>query len=266
MTRPLSERDSHHPHPTVSIALPCFNEEGNVEETIRNLTAWLDADGVEGEIIAVDDGSTDRTRERLEALARSEPRLKIVVHPQNLGYGAAVRSGLDAGSAEWIAFMDSDGQFRAEDLARLLPVTEEADVVTGRRRERADPWGRRLLMRCFRAANRWLFGVRVDDINCAMKLIRRRVWPRIRPCVTTGALFNLEMFSRMKIHGVAWCQVDVEHYPRRAGAQTGAQPQVLLRAAREMLLLRLRLSMRPAGDGADRRRNRAAASLARGTG
>lgn len=225
----------------LSVALPCYNEEGNVEETIADVTGWLDAVGLDGEVIAVDDGSTDRTRTLLEELAGENPRLKVVAHECNRGYGAAVRSGLDAGTGEWIAFMDSDGQFRAADLGRLMALTTETDVVVGRRHARADPWIRHLNMKSFRAANRILFGVRVDDINCAMKVIRKDVWPGIRPNVTSGALFNLELFARMNESQIAWSQVDVGHYPRRTGSQTGAKPGVVFRAAWEMLLLRVKL-------------------------
>jgi len=239
----------------LSIALPCYNEEGNIEATVADLEQWLDSAGVEGEIIAVNDGSSDGTAELLQSLARSHPRLRVLTHERNLGYGAAVRSGLDAGTGEWLAFMDSDGQFRAEDLAHLMSAAAGTDVVTGRRRVRADPFVRRLNARCFRLANRLLFGVWVDDVNCAMKMIRRQVWQRIRPRVTTGALFNIETFARMAAQGIQWRQVDVEHYPRRAGVQTGAKPMVILRAAWEMLLLRYELwaQLPPAARAAPRR-------------
>ena len=225
----------------LSIALPCYNEEQNIEQTVTDVCAWLDVSGVQGEIVAVDDGSTDETRARLTGLAVREPRLRVVVHERNLGYGAAVRSGLDAATLDWIGFMDSDGQFRASDFDKLIPYAHEADVVTGRRFKRADPIVRRLNAKGFGLLNRLFFGVRVHDINCAMKMIRRSRWPEIRPSVTGGALFNLELFARVKKHRVVWRQVFVNHYPRSAGVQTGANPAVLLRALREMFILRWKL-------------------------
>lgn len=225
----------------LSVALPCYNEEGNIEQTIVDLRAWFDAAGIDGEIIAVDDGSTDATGQILTRLAGEHPRLRCVSHERNLGYGAAVRSGLDAATMPWIAFMDSDGQFRARDFDRLIPLTQQADVVVGRRFKRADPLARRLNAWCFGALNRLFFGVRVRDINCAMKMIRRSQWSAIRPRVTRGALFNLELFARIEQHGVSWHQVFVSHYPRGAGVQTGAKPRVILRALLEMLVLRWKL-------------------------
>jgi len=225
----------------LSVALPCYNEEQNVERTIADVDEWFDAAGIDGEIIAVDDGSSDRTGEVLARLATQNPRLRLVSHASNLGYGAAVRSGLDAGAMEWIAFMDSDGQFRASDFDKLIPYTREAELITGRRFRRADPLVRRLNAKAFGVLNRILFGVWVHDINCAMKIIRGSLWSRIRPNVTSGAVFNLELFARTKQEGVEWRQVFVNHYRRSAGVQTGANPRVILRALQEMLLLRWKL-------------------------
>jgi len=238
----ISERAGRAPFVTeLSVALPCFNEAGNIENTIVDLSDWFDEAGIEGQIVAVDDGSTDSTAEIIARRCELDPRVVLVRHASNLGYGAAVRSGLDAGTREWIAFMDSDGQFRAADFDKLLPYTREANVVVGRRFERADPLIRRFNARCFGILNRVLFGVWVHDINCAMKMIRRSEWPRLRPRVSTGALFNLELFARLNREGLDWRQVFVNHYPRRAGTQTGANPLVILRALREMALLRLDL-------------------------
>ena len=225
----------------LSIALPCYNEEENIEQTIADVSAWFDTAGVEGEIVAVDDGSTDGTRETLDRLTTQLPELRLVVHEQNLGYGAAVRSGLDTGTMDWLAFMDSDGQFRVSDFDKLIPYAREAEVITGRRFKRADPLVRRLNAKGFGLLNRVFFGVSVHDINCAMKMIRRERWPEIRPSVTGGAVFNLELFARVKKHEVEWRQVFVNHYPRSAGTQTGANPRVILRALREMLVLRWKL-------------------------
>ena len=84
-------------------------------------------------------GSKDGTGRVLEELKKSHPRLRIVTHPENRGYGAAVRSGCDAARDGWIGFMDSDGQFKAEDFDKLIPFCEKNSFIVGRRRKRADP-------------------------------------------------------------------------------------------------------------------------------
>src|SRR3989338_8030180 len=123
----------------LSLVLPCYNEEGNIEQTLRDCVAWLTRDCIEGEVIAVDDGSTDGTVALLESLAREFPLLRIIRHERNLGYGAAVRSGCDAARTGILCFMDSDGQFRPGDFQLLLAHLDNYPFVAGRRRRRADP-------------------------------------------------------------------------------------------------------------------------------
>lgn len=202
--------------------------------TVADVDAWMKKAGITGSIICVDDGSRDGTAKTLLALQQAYPNLKVVTHPKNIGYGAAVRSGCDAADTEWIAFMDSDGQFHAEDFNNLLPFCGEFGFVVGRRRKRADPLMRKLNAKCF-GILAWLsLGVWARDVNCAMKIYRREIWQNIRPTFSTGALFNAELFARAKREGVAWKQVDVSHYPRIRGAQTGANPGVILRMFKEL--------------------------------
>lgn len=221
----------------LSIALPCFNEEGNLPATIADLDAWMHRRAISGEIIAVNDGSKDGTGRVLEELRKTYPRLRIVTHPQNRGYGAAVRSGCDAATTEWVGFMDSDGQFHAEDFDKLLPSCGTFSLIVGRRRHRADPFMRKVNAKCFGFLTWIVFRVWVRDLNCAMKIFRRDLWQRIRPVHATGALFNAELFVRARRAGVRWSQVDVSHYPRTKGIQTGANPLVVLRMFRELWIL-----------------------------
>jgi glycosyltransferase involved in cell wall biosynthesis len=224
---------------SISIALPCYNEEANVEQTIRDVLRWFVEDQVDGEIIAVNDGSRDGTGAVLARLAAEISQLKVVTHEVNRGYGCAVQSGLDAGTKEWIAFMDSDGQFKAHDFRKLLPFVGEYAIITGRRRKRADPFMRKLNAKGFAVLNVLILGIWVRDINCAMKMFRRDIWSTICPEFATGALFNAETFYRAKRKGIAWKQVFVEHYPRLYGQQTGAKLSVILRMFRDLVRLRL---------------------------
>ena len=194
---------------------------------------------IDGEIIAVDDGSKDRTGGILSELETTLPNVRVVTHPKNRGYGAAVVSGLDAATGEVIGYMDSDGQFHPEDFDKLLPLLSSYSFVSGRRRKRADPFVRRMNAKLFAILSFVILGIWVRDINGAMKLMKREIWPKIRPRVATGALVNAEMFYRMKIQGIPWVQVFVEHYPRKFGAQTGANLSVILRMFKELMKLRM---------------------------
>ncbi len=221
----------------LSIILPCYNEEQNIAASVQDVHEWMKKKNIEGEIIVVNDGSTDGTADVLQSLVQTYDNLCIVSHHPNKGYGAAVRAGCDRARSDIVAFMDSDGQFRAEDFDRLLPHLERFAFVTGRRRRRADPFMRKLNAKLFGLLTWVVLGVWVRDVNCAMKIFRRDIWQRIRPVHATGALVNAEMFLNLKKNGIAWHQVDVPHYPRKFGAQTGANLSVILKMFRELLTL-----------------------------
>ncbi len=222
----------------LSLVLPCFNEEKNIEATVGAVDAWLTEKGIDGEIIVVNDGSTDRTFEVLRSTKASFPRLIVLTHQENKGYGAALLTGLDATKGEVMGFMDSDGQFHPQDFSVLLPQLDIFPFVTGRRIHRADPFMRKLNALLFGLLSFLILGIWVRDVNCAMKLWKREYWSVIRPRIATGALVNAEMFYRLKRAGIAWKQVNVSHYPRKYGAQTGAKLSVIVRMFIELLTLR----------------------------
>lgn len=222
----------------LSIVLPCFNEELNIERTVRETKAWLETKKDSWEIVAVNDGSEDGTAAKLETLQRSIPELTIVTHETNKGYGAAVRSGCDAATGDVIGFMDSDGQFKAKDFDLLLPKLSEATFVTGRRRKRADPFIRKLNAKLFGILSWIVLGIWVRDINCAMKVFTKETWRRARPTYSTGALVNAEMFHRAQHAKIPWIVVDVPHAKREFGTQTGANLRVIFRMFKELWAMR----------------------------
>lgn len=222
----------------LSIVLPCFNEEQNIEGTITDLCSWVERERVEAEIVIVDDGSTDGTWGIVQRLAAGNHAIRLVRHEHNLGYGSAVRSGCDAATMDFVGFMDSDGQFHAEDWSQLIPYLQEYQFVTGRRLHRADPFIRKVNAKLFGILTFLVLGVWIRDINCAMKVWHRALWPRIRPVHATGALINAEMFYRLHCLGIPWKTVPVHHYARLKGVQTGANFRVIVRMFRDLLALR----------------------------
>jgi glycosyltransferase involved in cell wall biosynthesis len=166
-----------------------------------------------------------------------------VTHPANRGYGAALRSGFDAASYEWVFMMDADNQFDPDEIARLLAMSEEADVVAGYRRRRRDPLVRRLNALAFFSLVRLLFGRLVRDVNCAFKLIRRDLLCGL-DLRSNGALINTELLVKARQRGARIVEVAVEHYPRESGKQTGANPRVVLRAFSELIAFRRSMGRR----------------------
>jgi glycosyltransferase involved in cell wall biosynthesis len=228
----------------LSYFFPAHNEEANVEGLVEEALATLPRLAETFEIIVVDDGSRDATASLAEALVERHPGVvRLVRHPVNLGYGAALRSGFAAARYELIAFTDGDRQFKVVDLGRLtarLAGPDAPDVVAGFRIRRADPLVRTLYARAYRLANRLFFGLRVTDVDGACKLFRRAALDGLR-VESNGAFFSAELLIKLRAAGRSLAEVGVPHYPRTAGSATGARPRVVLRAVRDFWSLRLRL-------------------------
>ena len=224
----------------LSVFFPCYNEEANVESTVEHALAVLrERDLDRFEIIVVDDGSIDETRVRADALA-AQHGVRVLHHPQNQGYGAALRTGFAAAAMPWVFFTDGDGQFDLNEIDAFLAAAETADVVIGYRRERADHFGRRVNTWLWGLAVRSLFRLRVRDIDCAFKLVSRDALDRVGPLTASGAVISTELLVGVRRARIPMAQIGVHHYPRRKGSPTGATVGVILRALRELLELRVR--------------------------
>jgi glycosyltransferase involved in cell wall biosynthesis len=221
---------------SLSLVLPAFNEEENIGEVTHAALATLPRFTDSFEIIIVDDGSRDRTAEVAAELARRDPRVRVIRHERNRGYGAALVTGFNATSGDYVMFMDADRQFDISDLRLLIPFASDYDIVAGFRMERNDPLHRRVFAETFNVAVRVLFGVHMRDIDCAFKLFRGDLL-RSLPLTAPGALINTEIQAKARRQKARVQQVGVHHYPRVAGSPTGGNPRVILRAMRETLVL-----------------------------
>ena len=224
----------------ITIILPCYNEAKNIRNTVEDVISWLSESHIDGEVIVVDDGSVDDSAAIVKEMMRDHPQLKLIQHKKNRGYGSAIISGCDSAANEFIGYMDSDGQFHAKDFDRLLPYLKDYDCVMGWRKRRADPFHRKVNAWLYGMLVRVILGVRVKDINCAMKVYRTPLWKDVRPRYATGALFSGELFYRFKKRGIRWKEVPVPHCPRLHGEQTGAKLSVIAKMFLELFALRLR--------------------------
>ena len=224
----------------VSAVMPAFNEEQNLPQSVARLAAALTRRARSFEIIVVDDGSRDGTAAVLEGLKARYPMLRVVRHPTNRGYGAALRSGFDSARLAWVFMMDADNQFDPDEIGLLLDRAGDADIVAGYRQNRRDPLPRRLNAWAFFTLVRLLFGYLARDVNCAFKLFRRDLLARMA-LHSDGALINTEILVLARRMQARIVEVPVHHYPRTAGTPTGANPRVVLRAFRELLAFRAEL-------------------------
>ncbi len=220
---------------SLSIVLPAYNEDAvigaTLEQVLNGLATWVK----DFEVIVVNDGSTDRTRAILAAITEVEPRVRVVTHERNQGYGSALADGFTAATKELTFFMDSDGQFDIRELARLLLFIDEYDAVIGYRLDRQDSWVRKLNAWGWKRLIGWVLGVHVRDVDCAFKLLHTEFLHE-HPLETRGAMINAELLYKLKRLGYTFREVGVHHLPRQGGRATGARPGVILRAMRELFV------------------------------
>jgi glycosyltransferase involved in cell wall biosynthesis len=222
---------------SLSVFFPCYNEEANVERTTRAAFQALARITDDYEVIIVDDGSKDRTGEIADRLAQEHPCVRAVHNRPNLGYGGALQRGFREARKPWVFYTDGDGQFDFEEIEKLLPLLDRYDIVSAYRINRQDPWLRKLYAFAWTSLVNLVFGLWLRDIDCAFKIYPRRLFEEIE-MRSMGALIDTEVLARAKRLGYRIGQVGVHHYPRVAGTQTGANLRVILRAFKELFVLR----------------------------
>src|ERR1700719_1173928 len=228
---------------SLTLVIPVHNEAANMPRVIGGSVATLAQLASSWEIVLVDDGSTDETvTTARRAMGDKGSRLRVIAHPHKMGYGVTVADGLRAATTDYVAFMDGDGQFDPADLKSLAVLMPTADLAAGWRRRRADPRYRLVIAGVFNLLVRLLYGVRVRDIDCGLKLMDRMVLAAAAPLLARSALLNTELYFKAKRSGLRVKQVPVPHYPRVAGVRSGARLIPILRAVRDLVWLRVRLS------------------------
>lgn len=228
--------------PSISLVMPAYNEADNIEPMVAEATPALEANADDYEIIVVDDGSADETAAVTRRVIETHPHVRLVQHPVNQGFGAAVFSGFTSAEKDWIFYTDADRQFVLSELERFVPYMEEADLIAGYRAPRRDPFLRVFYGKGWSALCTLLFGYTVRDVDCGFKLFRREIIRNLAPQIASrGATFSIEWLVRAKRAGYRFVELPVTHRPRVAGSQTGANINVIVRAFRELVQFRLQL-------------------------
>ncbi len=228
--------------PSISLVMPAHNEAENIEPVVTEAVPALAAVSDDFEIIVVDDGSKDGTAGVTRRLMETEPHLRLVQHPINKGFGAAVLTGFTSATKDWILYTDADRQFVLAELARFMPFTDKADLIAGYRAPRRDPFLRVLYGKGWSMLCTLFFGYTVRDVDCGFKLLRRTIIDQLADKIDSrGATFSIEWLVRAKRAGYRFVELPVTHRPRVAGSQSGARLKVIVRAFRELFRLRLQL-------------------------
>jgi glycosyltransferase involved in cell wall biosynthesis len=226
---------------SLAIVLPCRNEAQNVERVVAEALRHGALAAARVEVIVVNDASLDDTGAKAEALAAQDSRVRVVHHSVNQGYGGALRSGFAATTAATVFYTDGDGQFDLAELSRLPALlASPSTVLAAYRLKRQDPALRRLMGWVWTRVVNLAFGLHSKDVDCAFKAFPGE-FVRSLPLESRGALISAELLARSKAAGMEIVTTGVRHLPRQAGRPTGAHPRVILRALRELVVLRSRI-------------------------
>jgi glycosyltransferase involved in cell wall biosynthesis len=228
--------------PSISLVMPAYNEADNIEPMVAEATPALAAITNGYEIIVVDDGSQDDTAGVTQRVSERDPHVRLVQHPVNQGFGAAVFTGFTSAEKGWIFYTDADRQFVLSELEKFVPYMDQADLIAGYRAPRQDPFLRVFYGKGWSMLCTLMFGYTVRDVDCGFKLFRREIIESLAPTIASrGATFSIEWLVRAKRAGYRFVELPVTHRPRVAGSQTGANIDVIVRAFRELVQFRLQL-------------------------
>ena len=203
--------------PGLSVFFPAYNDSGTIAslvitalQTVRRLTPDF-------EVIIVNDGSADATPQIADELARTYPEVKVVHHERNRGYGGALRSGFEAATRELVFYTDGDAQYDPSEMALLWGAFGEGvDLVNGYKISRSDPFHRVVIGRVYHHTVKLLFGLKVRDVDCDFRLLRRSIFQEVTLEKNSGVIC-LEMMKKIQDAGFRIAEVPVHHYHRAHG-------------------------------------------------
>lgn len=222
---------------SLSIFFPFWNEEKNIEKVVKNAIPVANKIAEKWEIIIVDDGSADKTLQVAEKLAKEHQNVRVITHTPNRGYGAALKEGFENAKYEYIVFTDGDAQFDFSEVDRFVEKIENCDMVIGYRKKRQDNKIRHVLMNLLKIWDYVFFRFWFNDIDCGFKMFKKEALSEIMPFRSEGAMITTEILAKSVRKKLKIKQVEVTHYPREFGNQSGANLPVILRAILESLIL-----------------------------
>ena len=221
---------------SISAVFPAYNDAASLPALLARVFHVLPVVTADYEVIVVNDGSRDDTGTVLAALAQVyAPHLKIITHQTNRGYGAALRTGFAACTKDAVFYTDGDGQYDVRELEQLWNRWQpDIDVVNGYKLSRADGWRRAAVGRIYNSVVRGVFQLRIRDVDCDFRLIRREALDRIQLRSDTGSIC-VELVKRLQNLGCRFAEVGVHHYPRQHGRSQFFRLKPILSTIRDLV-------------------------------
>ncbi len=221
----------------LSVFFPFWNEEENVSYVIENAIPVLKRCASKWEILIIDDGSADRTYQEGLKLAEKYKNIRVISHKPNRGYGAALKEGFQNSLYDIIVFTDGDRQFNFAEIAQFIKEIKSSDIVIGFRKRRRDNIVRHILMNLLKLWDFIFFRFYFKDIDCGFKMFKKEALEKIGPLRSEGAMITTEILAKATRKKLKIREVEVNHYPREFGDQSGANLAVVIRAILESFIL-----------------------------
>jgi glycosyltransferase involved in cell wall biosynthesis len=244
----------------LSVFFPAFNDEDSIAKLVQEALKSAELIANDCEVIVVNDGSSDGTAAALNDLASREPRLRVIHHARNRGYGAALRSGFENATKDLIFYTDGDGQYDVREMAELFPLMiEGVDVVNGYKIKRSDNRRRIMLGAIYKFLARLMFGLPIRDVDCDFRLMRREAIQSVSLTSTSGCVCA-EMIYKLSSAGYRFAETPVHHYPRLHGQSQFFTLRRVARTGYDFFKLWLKLVVFPAQGRKDSEKRRPAAA------
>lgn len=225
----------------VSIFFPCFNDAKSIGRLVLETFLTIKKFTTKYEVIVIDDGSTDSSRQVLQRLAQKYHRLKLIFHEKNQGYGGTLRSGFKKARYELVFYTDGDGQYDIKELPILLSLmTKDVDFINGIKMSRHDPTYRIVIGNLYSLITRWLFWMPIIDIDCDFRLIRKSLLYNLDLKSSSGAIC-IELVKKAQLAGASFRQVSVHHLERKFGISQFFRWERILHTFLEISLLWIEL-------------------------
>jgi glycosyltransferase involved in cell wall biosynthesis len=228
----------------LSVFFPAYNDSGTIASLVITAVRTAERLTPDYEVIVVNDGSTDRTAEILDELARLYPQVKIVHHATNRGYGGSLRTGFETASRDLVFYTDGDAQYDPAEMEALWRrLDDRVDLVNGYKISRSDPLHRIIIGRVYHHTVKLLFGLKVRDVDCDFRLLRRAIFQTVRLEKNSGVIC-LEMMKKIQDAGFRIAEVPVHHYHRACGKSQFFNFRRLYRTAIDVMKLWVALVVR----------------------
>jgi len=223
---------------SLSVFFPAYYDENNIGKVVGSAVEVLEEMRLKDyEITIIEDGSPDGTAAVADALALKYPKVKVIHHAKNLGYGATLREGFTTARLDYVFYSDGDNQFDLRELKKFVAMIPYSDIVVGFRKKKQYSTYRKVTSLVYNYVLRWFFEVDYVDIDCAFKLFRRDLFDNIT-IKTEDAFIDAEIMIKAYLLGYTSTEIGVRHLPRVDGISTAARPSVVLKTIRDIYRFR----------------------------